>query len=63
MKKSSVELTDADWVHEKFDSMDIEQKREFRKWLKAAAEGRSECLLVQEAWLDLLLAQERQKLH
>jgi hypothetical protein len=62
MKKSRVDIADADWVHEKFDSMDIEQKREFRKWLKATAEGGT-CLMVQEAWLDLLLAQEHQKLH
>jgi hypothetical protein len=62
MKKRSVEVTDADWVHEKFDSIDIEQKREFRKWLKATAEGGT-CVIVQESWLELLLAQEHQKLH
>jgi hypothetical protein len=62
MKKRSVEVTDADWVHEKFDSIDIEQKREFRKWLKATGEGGTP-LIVHEVWLDLFLAQEHQKLH
>ena len=62
MKKGSVELTDADWVHEKFDAMDIEQKREFRKWLKATAEGGTR-RKVRESWLDLLLEQEHRKLH
>jgi hypothetical protein len=63
MKKRSAELTDADWVHEKFDSIDIEQKREFRKWLKATAEGSAGCLVVQESWLELFLVQEHEKLH
>ena len=62
MKKSGAELTDADWVHEKFDGMDIEEKREFRKWLKATAEGGTR-LMVQESWLELLLEQDHRKLH
>jgi hypothetical protein len=61
-KRKVVEMTDADWVHEQYDSIDIEQKREFRKWLKATGEGGTS-LMVHESWLDLLLAQENQKLH